>query len=150
MNAHGDDVIIQGPAGFHQCLPRLRRWTTGCGDPSLTPAWTTHLLHHLGYRLQLVLARMCHSSTTRNSGLQAVRKQLAIPSIFFNAPLQLTQGPAYIVTRVTADDKACEILRRWRVQFGRTKRQTMITTLMRNVLQKLGGNKFTEQLSDGE
>lgn len=45
------------------------------------------------------------------------------------------------------DDNRFETLRLLREHFGRTRRQTVITTLMRTVLQKFDENLFIEQLT---
>lgn len=69
-----------------------------------------------------------------------------LASVLFNLHVQITKGPAYTVTRSTVDDKAFEMLRLLGEHVGRTRRQTMNSTLMRFVLQKFGEKKFINQL----
>lgn len=56
-------------------------------------------------------------------------------------------GATYTVTRTTLGDNGLDTLRLLQQQLGRTKRQTMIPTLMRIVMQKFGEAKFIEQLT---
>lgn len=50
-------------------------------------------------------------------------------------------------TRTTLDDNAFDTLRVLQQQFGRTKRQTMISTLMGMVTQKLDEANSVEQMT---
>lgn len=57
-----------------------------------------------------------------------------LSSVLFNLLLQMVAGPDY---RTTLDDNGIDTLRLLREQLGEMRRQTMISTLMRTVLQKL-------------
>lgn len=72
-----------------------------------------------------------------------------LSSVLFNALLQLTTCHYLVstVTRTMPDDGGLDTLRLVREEFGRTKRQMAITTLMRIAPQKFGENKFIDQLS---
>lgn len=69
----------------------------------------------------------------------------SVSSMVSDVLLQLSKGPPYTVTRMIPDDSGVGTPRLLREEFGRTKRQTMITTLMRIVMQKSGGDAFIEQ-----
>lgn len=54
------------------------------------------------------------------------------------------------VQQTTLDDNGFQTLLLLREQFGRTRRQTMMSTLMRVVLQNFDENNFIEQLTKWE
>lgn len=64
--------------------------------------------------------------------------------------LTIADYSRYTVTKTILDDNGFETLRLLREQFGRTKRQTMISTLMRIVLQQFDETKLSEQLTKWE
>lgn len=73
-----------------------------------------------------------------------------LASVLFNVVLHTTKSRAYTVTRTALHDSELETLRLLREQFGRTRRTTMISTLINIVLQKFGDNQFMEQLTKWE
>lgn len=70
--------------------------------------------------------------------------------VLFNVLLQVTKGATNTVTRTTVGDNGFDTLRLSQPPFGRTKRQTIISTLMRIVMQKYDEAKFIEQLAKWE
>lgn len=65
-------------------------------------------------------------------------------TVLFNLLMSLTKSPAYTVTISTTNDNEFEALRPLMVQYGNTKRHTMISMLMRIMLQKFDERKFVE------
>ena len=86
----------------------------------------------------------------RAPNMDPMKRADYLSSVLFNVLLQLTKGPAYVLTRGTPDDNGFETLRLLRDQFGKTKRQTMISTLMRIVQQRFDETRFVEQLTKWE
>lgn len=71
-------------------------------------------------------------------------------SVLFNLFLQITKCAAHMATRTTLDDVGFETLQLLREQVGRTRRQTMVSTVVRHMLQKFDVTEFAEQFIEWE
>lgn len=70
--------------------------------------------------------------------------------MFFNPFLHITKGPSYAVTRTTLGDNGFETLQLLREQFRRTRRQTLISILVRIEVQKFGEDRCIEERTKRE